>query len=87
MVYGKVGIFIRATYVASEEDESKIIFEPYNLDKTMTLLQDEPYSAYGARYIIKDVKRQGIQIYLEEYSKEKGWSGKGFDKVEPAIEL
>lgn len=64
------------TYVASEENESKIIFEPYNLDNTMTILQDGPYSAHGARYITKDVKRQALQIYLEEYSKEKGWSGK-----------
>jgi hypothetical protein len=76
-----------ATYVASEEDESKIIFEPYNLDNTMTLLQDGPYSAHGARYIIKDVKRKAIQIYLEEYSEEKGWSGKGFETIKPTIEL
>lgn len=75
------------TYVASEEDESKIIFEPYNLDNTMILLQDGPYSAHGARYITKDVKRQAIQIYLEEYSEEKGWSGKSFEKVQPKIEL
>ena len=75
------------TYVASEENESKIIFEPYNLDNTMTILQDGPYSAHGARYITKDVKRQALQIYLEEYSKEKGWSGKGFESIQPKIEL
>jgi hypothetical protein len=75
------------TYVASEEDESKIIFEPYNLDNTMVLLHDGPHSAHGARYITKDVKRQAIQIYLEEYSEENGWSGKSFEKVQPKIEL
>ena len=75
------------TYVASEENESKIIFEPYNLDNTMTILQDGPYSAHGARYITKDVKRQALQIYLEEYSKEKGWSGKGFESIQSKIEL
>ena len=53
----------------------------------MTLLQDGPYSAHGARYIIKDVKRKAIQIYLEEYSEEKGWSGKGFETIKPTIEL
>ena len=75
------------TYVASEADESKIIFEPYNLDNTMVILQDGPYSAHGARYITKDVKRKAIQIYFEEYSEETGWSGKGFEKVEPQVEL
>ena len=63
------------TYVASEADESKIIFEPYNLDNTMVILQDGPCSAHGARYIVKDVKRKAIQIYFEGYSEETGWSG------------
>ena len=71
------------TYVASEADESKIIFEPYNLDNTMVILQDGPCSAHGARYIVKDVKRKAIQIYFEGYSEETGWSGgeyEGADK-------
>ena len=76
------------TYVASEEDESKIMFEPYNLDNTMVLLQDGPYSAHGARYITKDVKRQAIQVYLEEYSEEdKRWTGKNFEDIQPTVEL
>ena len=76
------------TYVASEADESKIIFEPHNLDNTMVLLQDGPHSAHGARYIVKDVKRQSIQVYLEEWSEEKGWSGEQDDaEVNPTVEL
>ena len=36
----------------------------------MVILQDGPYSAHGARYITKDVKRKAIQIYFEAYSEE-----------------
>ena len=75
------------TYVASEADESKIMFEPYNLDNTMVILQDGPSSAHGTRYITKDVTRKAIQIYYEGYSEETGWSGKGFEKVKPTTEL
>lgn len=53
------------TYMASEEDESKIIFEPYNLDNSLAVFQDGPHSAHGVRYITKDVIRQGFQIYLQ----------------------
>tara|TARA_Y100001936_G_scaffold175563_1_gene172116 strand:+ start:1183 stop:1902 length:720 start_codon:yes stop_codon:yes gene_type:complete len=74
------------TYVASEMDESKIMFEPHNLDNTMVILQDGPYSAHGARYITKDVKRKAIQIYFEGYSEETGWTGKGFETVKPEVE-
>jgi hypothetical protein len=62
------------TYIASEADESKIIFEPYNLDNSVALFHDGPKAAHGTRYITKDVERRAIQIYLEEYSSEKGWS-------------
>jgi|LWDU01.1.fsa_nt_gi hypothetical protein len=76
------------TYVASEEDESKIMFEPHNLDNSMVLLHDGPYSAHGARYITKDVKRQAIQVYLEEYSEESNrWTGKNFEDIQPTVEL
>jgi len=64
------------TYVASEADESKILFEPYNLDNTMIVLQDGPSSAHGARFITKDVERKAIQVYFEGYSEETGWTGK-----------
>jgi len=63
------------TYVSSEEDEKTIIFEPYNLDNSMVILHDGPYSAHGVRRITKDVERRAIQIYLEFYSSENGWSG------------
>ena len=63
------------------------MFEPYNLDNTMVILQDGPSSAHGTRYITKDVTRKAIQIYYEGYSEETGWSGKGFEKVKPTVEL
>lgn len=63
------------TYMAEKEDESTIIFEPYNLDNSMAIFHDSPYSAHGTRYIVKDVERKALQITLEEYSPKLGWSG------------
>ena len=63
------------TYVATEEDESTLIFEPSNLDNTMMVFEDGPKSAHGVRYITKDIVRQGFQLELQNYSPEKGWSG------------
>jgi hypothetical protein len=63
------------TYMASETDESKIIFEPHNLDNSLALFHDGPKAAHGVRYISKDVERQALQITLEKYSDETGWSG------------
>jgi len=63
------------TYMASDVDESKIIFEPYNLDNSIALFHDGPNAAHGIRYIAKNVERQALQITLEEYSEEAGWSG------------
>ena len=37
-----------ATYVASDIDESSILFEPYNLDNTMVVFQDFPNAIHGA---------------------------------------
>ena len=54
------------TYVTPEEDESKMIFEPYNLDNTGIVFHDGPHAGHGARYITKDVERRAIQIYLEK---------------------
>lgn len=56
------------TYMASDIDESKIIFEPYNLDNTMAIFHDGPKAAHGMRYITKDVVRQGFQITLDNFS-------------------
>ena len=63
------------TYISTEEDESKMIFEPYNLDNTAMIFHVGPHAAHGSRYITKDVERRAIQIYLEKYSPDTGWSG------------
>jgi len=62
------------TYITPEEDESKMIFEPYNLDNSAIIFHDGPHAGHGVRYITKDVERKAIQIYLEKYSPETGWS-------------
>ena len=62
------------TYITPEEDESKMIFEPYNLDNSGIIFHDGPHAGHGVRYITKDVERRAIQIYLEKYSSEEGWS-------------
>lgn len=68
------------TYMANGLDESKIIFEPYNLDNSLALFHDGPKAAHGTRYIVKDVERRALQITLEEYSEKTGWSGVYTDK-------
>ncbi len=55
------------TYVTPEEDESKMIFEPYNLDNSVMIFHDGPHAGHGVRYITKDVERRAVQIYLEKY--------------------
>lgn len=62
------------TYITPDEDESNMIFEPYNLDNSMVIFHDGPYAGHGVRYIEKDVEIKAIQIYLEGYSTESGWS-------------
>ena len=62
------------TYVTPEEDESKMIFEPYNLDNSAMIFHDGPHAGHGVRFIEKDVERRAVQIYLEKYSSEEGWS-------------
>ena len=63
------------TYISTEEDESTIIFEPYNLDNTAMIFHDGPHAAHGSRYLKKNVERRAIQIYLEKHSSDTGWSG------------
>lgn len=70
------------TYVCLEEDESTMVFEPYNLDNSVMIFHDGPQAGHGVRPIEKDVERKAIQIYFEEYSEEKGWSG---DKKEQKL--
>ena len=52
------------TYLASDEDESSIFFEPYNLDNTCVIFAETPRSFHGSRYMTHDVKRQSIQFAL-----------------------
>lgn len=63
------------TYMASEEDESKIIFEPYDLDNTLALFHDGPYSAHGTRMVTNNIQRNALQITLEAFDETTGWSG------------
>ena len=62
------------TYLTPEEDESKMVFEPYNLDNSTIVFQDGPYAGHGVRLKEKDVERRAIQIYLSGYSEKTGWS-------------
>jgi len=64
------------TYMASDTDESSIIFEPYNLDNSAAVFLDGPKSAHGVRLITQDVERRALQFTLEGYSTENGWSAK-----------
>ena len=63
------------TYMASEEDESSIIFEPYNLENSVAVFLDGPKSAHGVRLITKDVERRALYFSFEGFSKENGWTG------------
>lgn len=63
------------TYLAKDEDESSIIFEPQNLDNTVALFHDGPNAAHGCRLIEKDVERRALSITLERYDEKTGWSG------------
>jgi len=63
------------TYMATEEDESSIIFEPYELDNSIAIFQDSEFSAHGTRYLTKDVERRALQITLEGFDENAGWSG------------
>ena len=63
------------TYIATEEDESKIIFEPYDLDNSMVLFHDGPKATHGTRMITNNLERRALQITLEEYNDDQGWTG------------
>ena len=53
------------TFMATEEDESSIIFEPYDLDNSMALFQDGPLSAHGCRLITIDKQRSALQVTFD----------------------
>lgn len=61
------------TFVSTEEDESTIIFEPYDLDNSAVIFLDGPNSAHGARYITKNVERRACAINLDKFTNGK-WS-------------
>ena len=52
---------------------SKIIFEPHNLDNTSLIVLDGPYAAHGMRKITKDVERRGIQVTYQPFNTKDGW--------------
>ena len=62
------------TFLTTDETESNMVFEPSNLDNTAIIFQDGPHAGHGVRQITKDVERRAVQIYLEKYSSETGWS-------------
>ena len=62
------------TYMASDTDESKIIFEPYDLDNSMAMFHDDPLAAHGTRMITNNLERRALQITLEEFDENDGWS-------------
>ena len=68
------------TYLASDTDESKIIFEPYDLDNSMALFHDGPKAVHGARMVTNNLERKALQITLEEFDKKNGWSGGNYQK-------
>ncbi|MGB6785769.1 MAG: 2OG-Fe(II) oxygenase [Nitrosotalea sp.] len=53
------------TYICKNEDETSIIFEPYNLDNSMVCFEETLGSWHGTRYITKDVTRRALGIALK----------------------
>lgn len=52
------------TYMCADEDESSIIFEPYDLNNSMVCFAEGPDSWHGSRYITSDIIRQSIQVTM-----------------------
>tara|TARA_B100001146_G_C16137877_1_gene415396 strand:+ start:470 stop:1180 length:711 start_codon:yes stop_codon:yes gene_type:complete len=71
------------TYMSKNEG-SDIIFEPYNLDNSCMIFQDGPHAEHGVRYIDTETERKAIQITVEGFSEEKGWSAyeRKIEKIE-----
>ena len=66
------------TYMASDVDESSIIFEPYNLDNSAVVFLDGSKSMHGVRLITKDIERRALLMTFEGYSTDKGWTGTNY---------
>ena len=67
--------------------ESKIVFEPSNLDNTSLFVLDGPKAAHGMRKITKDVERRAIQLTYEPFSTTDGWYGRQGKKALEPIDL
>ena len=76
-----------ATYLSDGRDESKILFEPYDLDNTSLFVLDGPNAAHGVRRITKDVERRAIQLTYEPFSITDGWYGQSNKDIPEPIEL
>ena len=75
------------TFLSDGLDESKILFEPYDLDNTALFVLDGPKAAHGVRKITKDVERRAIQLTYEPFSTTDGWYGRRDKNVFEPIEL
>ena len=75
------------TYLSDGRDESKIMFEPYNLDNTSLFVLDGPEAAHGMRKITKDVERRAIQLTYEPFSATDEWYGRTRKEILEPIDL
>ena len=75
------------TFLSDGKDESKILFEPYDLDNTSLFVLDGPNAAHGMRKITKDVERRAIQLTYEPFSTNDGWHGRKKKDVFEPIDL
>ena len=53
----------------------------YDLHNTMVTIPDYYNTIHGTRYLEKDIERKILQIHLEVWSSEIGWSGSNPDKL------
>jgi len=75
------------TFLSDGRDESKILFEPYDLDNTSLFVLDGPNAAHGVRKITKDVERRAIQLTYEPFSTNDGWYGQPNRDIPELIDL
>ena len=75
------------TYLSDGRNESKILFEPCDLDNSSLFVLDGPNAAHGMRKIVKDVERRAIQLTYEPFSTTEGWYGRQGKPVFEPIEL
>jgi len=49
--------------------------EIINWKNIFALFHDSPNAIHGCRYITENVERRALQITLEYFSEDSGWSG------------